>query len=315
MTPSYLVRLLLLSSASFFIVQIALAALVAWLAPAAIRRANRMRPERGARFLLTLRLLPSAFAALIVAALCVPSYLAFEPRIAGEEEAGVVCVVIAIAGALFGGLGMFRAMNALVRSARYVRSCNGRESRVGEQTVWVVPQDAGVALAGILHPRLLISQRAFRELSADELAVALRHEQSHRASKDNLKRLSILLVPAIFPGQRTLERAWATCAEWAADDRAAAGDPDRAMALAEALVRVARWQSGIAMPPLVTSLIESNDGLTLRVDRLLQAAPVNDSPLGIGALGLSGSLLLVTALAFNPSALRIVHRMLEALLD
>ena len=84
--PSYLSRLLLLSeSAAFFLVQAVVHALIALLAPAAIRRAGTMRPRRAARFLLTLRLLPAALAASVVAGLCVPSYLRLEPRV-GEEE-------------------------------------------------------------------------------------------------------------------------------------------------------------------------------------------------------------------------------------
>ena len=49
MTPSYLVRLLLLSSASFFLVQLVAGMLIARMAPAAVRRAGTMRPRRAAR--------------------------------------------------------------------------------------------------------------------------------------------------------------------------------------------------------------------------------------------------------------------------
>ena len=98
MTPSYLGRLLLLSSAGFFLVHMVVEALIALLAPAAVRRAGIMRPERGARFLLRLRLLPAGFAAIVVVMLCVPSYLRFEPRVA-EEEVGFACLAAAILGA------------------------------------------------------------------------------------------------------------------------------------------------------------------------------------------------------------------------
>lgn len=314
MTPSYLARLLLLSSASFFLVQLAASALVAWIAPAAIERARAMDARRSARVLLTLRLLPTAFSTLIVVALCVPSYLRFEPRIA-EEEVGVVCAAAAIFGAAICAAAMYRTLRALIRSILYVRQCGGRESNIAGEKVWIVPQSTGVALAGVMHPRLLISERAITELSGDQLAVALRHERAHRTSRDNLKRLLILLAPAIFPAQRTLELAWIKCAEWAADDRAAGGDPDRSVALAAALVSVARLQAGIAMPPLVTSLVEADEDLSLRVDRLLHATPINQPDLRFETIALSCAALLIASIACNPAGLHIVHQMLEKLLD
>ena len=109
---SYLARLLLLSSASFFLVQLVVGAAIAWLAPAAIRRAGNMRPLHAARFLLTLRLLPTALAIIVVAVLCVPSYLRFEPR-AAEEEVGFVCLAAAVLGAMFCSIAVSRAVVAL----------------------------------------------------------------------------------------------------------------------------------------------------------------------------------------------------------
>src|SRR5580698_11395864 len=107
MTPSYVMRLLLLSSAAFFLVQMVVQALIALIAPAAVRRAGTMRPQRAARFLLTLRLLPAAFAATVVAGLCVPSYLRFEPRV-GEEEVGFACLTAAVLGAALCAAAIFR---------------------------------------------------------------------------------------------------------------------------------------------------------------------------------------------------------------
>jgi Zn-dependent protease with chaperone function len=309
MMPSYFVRLLLLSSATFFIVQLLAAALVALIAPPAIRRAQTMLPHRAARFLLTLRLLPAGFSIFAVAALCVPSYLQFEPRIAGEEV-GIACLAAAIFGALIGAIAISRTVAAQMHSSRYQRS--GFKSNIEGETVWIVRQGAGLALAGIRRPRLLISERALIELSGDQLAVALLHEQAHRASRDNLKRLLILLAPGIFPRLKSLEHEWARCAEWAADDRAAEGNPDRSVALAEALVRVARLQSSIAMPPLVTSLIEADEDLSQRVDRLLQSARVSEPGLRYELMALSFAASLIVAFALN---LRLVHRLLEHIYD
>jgi len=313
MTPSYLGRLMLLAGASFFLLQLALGSLIAFVAPAAIRRSGTMRPHRAAGFLLTLRLLPAAFSAIIVAVLCVPSYLRFEPRFT-KEEVGSVCMAAAFSGALLCAAAIARTFGALIRSALYIRRCGGVESRVEGEKVWIIPHSAGLALAGILQPRLLISADAMRLLTRDQLAVALRHERAHRASRDNLKRLLMLLAPRIFPRLRLLEQEWAKCAEWAADDRAAEGNADRSAALAEALVRVARLQAGIGMPPLVTSLVEADEDLSQRVDRLLEA-PVYRSDPRAGGIALAAGAILICSIAIAPAMLRIVHQLLERLLD
>jgi len=310
---SFLGRLLLLARASFFLVQIFVGALIAFLAPAAIRRAERMRPQRAAGFLLTLRLFPAAFSVIVVALLCVPSYLRFEPRVAAEDV-GFPCTAAAILGSMLCAVAICRATSALLRSSNYVRECGGRPTCVEGEAVWIVQRKAGLALAGILRPRLLISESAMRQLSPAQLAVALRHEHAHRASQDNLKRLLMLLAPPLFPNLRLLEQAWNKCAEWAADDHAAAGDEDRS-ALADALVRVARLQAGICMPPLVTSLVEADEDLSLRVDRLLQAPRVSQSNSSLGAAALSAIALLIGCIAINPAAQRVVHQLLERLLD
>lgn len=314
MTPSYLIRLLLLSSAAFFLLYIFVSALAAWIAPAAIRRCGTMRPQRAARLLLTLRLLPAALSTLVVVVLCVPSYFRFEPR-AAEEEVGIACAAAAILGAAICALALYRTLSALIRSFLYVRRCGGLRSSIEGETVWIVPRNAGLALAGIVYPRLLISERAIAELSGDQLAVALRHEHAHQVSRDNLKRLFILLAPPVFPGMRTLEQAWAKYAEWAADDRATEGDANRSLALAAALVRVARMQSGLRMPFLVTSLVEADEDLSMRVDRLLDPVPA-EANLPRETIALYAvALLPVAAIAMTPGAQRIVHQLLEWLID
>jgi beta-lactamase regulating signal transducer with metallopeptidase domain len=314
MTPSYLIRLVLLSSASFFLVQLVVGAILAWITPQAIRRAGSMGPRRAARFLLTLRLLPSALSVTVVAALCVPSYLRFEPLVA-EEEVGFACLAAAILGAALCAFSILRAVAALLRSWEFVRACDGVESRIDGETVWVVKHNAGLALAGILRPRLLISEAALRELSPDQLAVAMRHECAHRSSLDNWKRLLILLTPSIFPRLRLLDRAWAKNAEWAADEQATDGSAEQSAALAEALVRVARLQAGISMPVLVTCLVEADEDLSQRVDRLLDAPALTETSFRTGPMALAGLALLICGIAVNPASQRVVHHLLEILLD
>src|SRR5580658_5639552 len=103
MNPSYLLRLLCLSLACFFLVNLVLGAVAAWGASRCVRLADRMKPRTAARFLLTLRLFPGLGAVLAVAGVCVPSYLWLEPR-GATEDIGVACLAAALLGAAICGI-------------------------------------------------------------------------------------------------------------------------------------------------------------------------------------------------------------------
>jgi beta-lactamase regulating signal transducer with metallopeptidase domain len=167
-------------------------------------------------------------------------------------------------------------------------------------------------LAGILHPRLVISRGVRHALTYDELAVAIRHEQAHGESRDNLKRLILLLVPDAVPFVRLgrLERAWRRLAEWSADDCAVDADRQRSLALASALVRVARM-GGAAAVPLPTPLLGDRDDLSVRVERLLAGAVVNTAQHRLWPSVVLA--LAVTAVAIQPATFVAMHRALEAL--
>jgi Zn-dependent protease with chaperone function len=321
----YLARLVCLCLAAFFLVHAALGLLVSALAPWAVRFASRMAPVSGARVLLLLRLFPAGFALFVVAGLCTPSYLWLEPKSA-PEPMGLVCLAAALMGLAIWGTSMGRATRAMARSARYLRRCRvaSREMRLpGERmAAWVIDGAAPcVMLAGVLRPRLVISRNVVAALSAEQLSAAIRHERAHGISRDNLKRLLVLLAPGMLPfvpGFRNLERAWARIAEWAADDRAAAGKTRRSLSLAAALVRVARLGSAPAAPALATSLMADESDLSERVDRLLRPArriarrgPREPVLAASAGLLLGGALIAVMA---HPATLYSAHEFLEFLI-
>jgi Zn-dependent protease with chaperone function len=327
----YLLRLLCLCFASYFVLNLAASLLVRISSGFALRFAESIAPRGAARFLLALRLLPFVFALLFVVALCVPSYLWLEPA-ATSERVGAFCVALGFLGAASWFVSIGRTIRSLFASMRHSRLCSsvrdesdvpgGPSPALVLEPVVVVLEDAPIlALAGLLRPRLLISRSVLRALSADELDAALRHEHAHRISRDNAKRLLILLAPDIFPFVRTfrtIERNWAKFAEWTADDLATAGDPRRAISLAAALVQVARLGSAPRLPSLYTSLLECDRDLSARVDRLLHAVPVA-SPYATPAhhrLHAAGFLLAgcLAALLLAPSALSAVHELLELLI-
>ncbi len=101
--------------------------------------------------------------------------------------------------------------------------------------------------------------------------VSLAHELAHHDSRDNLKRVLVACSPDlldVWPSGRALERRWRAAVEFAADARAVAGSQTRAVALASALLKVARLAPAAGVP---AAGIAFYDGtlLSARIDRLL----------------------------------------------
>jgi len=325
MSAPYAVRLFCLCVASFFVVNAGAGLLVSAASRRALRFAETMRAGAAARFLFAMRILPCAVGIGAVLGLCVPSYLWFEPQ-ATPERVGVACLALVVLGAGSWLVSAARVSRAVVISERWRRIWKetGREDRVaGERAqAMVVEKEAPLlAMAGILRPRLIVSRGVLRALSADQLEVALQHENAHRVSRDNLKRFFLLMVPDAMPFMRgfgVLEEAWARFAEWAADDAAVQGDSNRAVTLATALLRVARMGSGPRLSFLHTSLVAGDRDLSARVERLLEfetagaqrGARTRAFPLGVSF----GMAALIAALLAVPALLSSVHRLLELFL-
>lgn len=323
MISPYFFRLLCLSLAAFFVVHAAVGLPVSLAVPWAVRMAGRMRPRMAARLLLGLRLLPAGLALFVVAGLCVPSYLWLEPE-AAAEGVGFWCMAAAMLTAAIWGISAVKGLRATVLSLSHARrwQCAGWRTRIPGVPSPVLVIDAPaplLALAGIFRSKVIVSRRVLNVLPAGQMAAALRHEQAHCASRDNLKRLLLLLAPGILPvwhGFGALERAWMRFAEWAADDDSVAGDRRRALLLAAALVRVARLGGASAQIPLAASILAGSADLEARVDRLLNPPPPKLEPRMpvvtiAAALALAASLAAVT---WQPATLSSVHRLLEHLI-
>lgn len=325
MTLPYTLRLLCLCFASFFLVHAALG-LAAWIAtPSATRFGESMQPRSGARFLLTLRLLPVTLAAFAVLAFCIPSYLWLETNEA-TERVGLACCAMALLGALACASSLIRSARALWLSRRHSMQCKreGQPSHPNHSLpVIVVNSDAPVlALAGVLRPRVIVSRSVLQTLPPEEFEAALAHEHAHHKSLDNWKRLALFLVPDILPFSRAftrLDRSWAKLIEWAADDDATAGDSRYSVSLAAALVHMARLGGKTAAAPLTSSFLKNDDELPARVNRLLGLTPVNEEAssrrvrVALGAATGLAALLAVAAM-IQPETLLSVHRLLEQML-
>ena len=269
MSLPYTLRLLCLCCASFFMIHLALAVATRLSAGTAMRMAERLKPSSAAHLLFAVRMLPFTLTLLAVLAFCIPSYLWLEPEATGEKV-GFVCLLMAVLGAAIWTLAIVRVVNAVRGTARYLHRCERHGKQIempGETAPALLLKDksAVLAVAGVVHPRLVISRRVMRELTAEQIDAALSHERAHRSSGDNLKRFLILLAPDMLPFMRgfvTLERSWAKAIEWAADAQASAGDPDRALSLADALVKVARMGNKPQPSYLSSSLMADDHDLS-----------------------------------------------------
>ncbi|MGA7622808.1 MAG: hypothetical protein WCA91_04455 [Candidatus Acidiferrales bacterium] len=319
----YFVKLFCLCLASFFLLHAALGLAVWLVAPVAIRLVEKMQARMAARFLLFLRLLPILAAGVVVLGVGVPSYMWLEPRTTGESV-GLACFAAALLGLASWCVSIARALRLALRSSHYMRRCEriGREISVGGASIRtsLLDLDAPViALAGVFRPKVWVSRSVIDALSAEQLEAALRHENAHRVSRDNLKRLLFRLAPDIFPltlRLGTLERAWARFSEWAADDETTCGDARLSLVLAAALVRVARL--GAAPPQAVswTPLIAGD--LSTRVDRLLGKKVGTSTPAWRGGalLGMPTILTVFAATVMHWAViLRAAHEILERLVS
>jgi Zn-dependent protease with chaperone function len=200
-----------------------------------------------ARRLLAIRFLPLAVSIAVAGVLFAPAHLQLEPRGTGERFGLMICTLAAA--------GLVLLLGSCLRLARVVRasallSAWARQYPAARAARWIeMPALPGIALAGVLRPRVLIGSSAKRALTAAELDVAIAHELAHRRAHDNLTRVLMLCAPDFFgfsAAARRVERLWAGEAECLADARAVAGSPARATRLASAMIKVARLASGHA---------------------------------------------------------------------
>jgi Zn-dependent protease with chaperone function len=236
------------------------------------RRARRGREKYSNRFmadfLFFIRMSPLLAAILTTIAFILPSFLLFEPR-SIQEPIGPVLFTLSLLGTVLALVGVVNAGVALRRSWRaisiWTRAAQTITALAHTPVLRISGSAPAVMATGIVHRRVVLSDRAQSVLNASELRLALRHELAHLRRNDNLKKLLMRLVA--FPGMRALETAWSQATELAADDAAVSG-PDEALDLAAALIKLSRF----TMPPadLSAALIHSPaSAMTTRVERLI----------------------------------------------
>jgi Zn-dependent protease with chaperone function len=305
-SPATLLALVLL--ATLGLVSLILSGLVALAWRAGLERFGATSLD-----LLGLRLLPSAGALLIGLTVVLPAFLSFEPHQEHEAAGPVLIVLAALAAAGVSG-GLWRGWRACRAARALLACCRPGPDRVGDATVHVLDSaEPLVAVIGALQPRIVASESVRAACSAEEFGAVLAHEAAHLAARDNLKLLMLVAAPdalALTPLAAELTERWRAAAESEADQCATLGDGERRLALASALIKVARLVKIRGAPRPALGMSVATDDVPGRVRALL--GPPASRAQGRILAALAVTALLVPLLALPGYAL--VHELVEGLI-
>ncbi len=290
-----------------------LASMAAWIVGRSLSRREAPAPVA----LLAVRLLPAAVASVFTAFVFAPGHIRLEPPDA-EESIGFAIGAFALTGLIIVGRSAWRALQVMT-AARRVRRWLHLPIATTAGNAWQVDGFAGVSLAGVIRPRILVGSQARQLLTSDELEAAVAHEAAHRRAFDNVKRCVMFCAPDLFGWSATaqrLESQWRAAAESQADTRAVHGDPGRAVHLASALVKIARLGATPRTPAHspVWSTFHEPSLLEVRVRQLVNGSRMRQSHLLMPAALTACVTASVVALAWTADAATRVHHLTEHLI-
>jgi Zn-dependent protease with chaperone function len=294
--------------ATFGMTALLLAALVALAWHAGLKRARMPSAD-----LLALRLLPVVGALLFAVTVVLPAFLSFEPH-QDREAAGPLLLILAAFALLTLGHGVWRGWRAWAAARSLLHECGPARRWVVENGHSVQVVEVGAPIIGVIgswRPQVVAAACIISACSRDEFLQVVAHEAAHVSARDNLKLLFVLACPDALAWTAlgaTLSERWRTEAEFAADQRATGDDPHKRVALASALIKVARLlnpgyhvRQALAMPVAL-------DDVEGRVRQLL--APVHPAAATIGKALASFALLMPVAAV---PLYTLVHKLIETL--
>jgi hypothetical protein len=264
--------------------------------------------------LLVLRLSPSAGGLLVVLAVVLPAFLSQEPH-QQHEAAGPLLMFLAGLTFLTLSLGIWRGWHACRTTRSVLRNfgpargwvvTNGQEIKVVD-----LPQPL-VAVFGEWCPQIVAAECVISACSEEEFRQVIAHERAHVSARDNLKQLLLIATPDVLDWTRLgadLTQRWRAAAEFEADQRATANDPRKRLALAAALIKVARALGDAQRPCPMLSMPVVSDDVEARIRRLM--APPTFPPGAMSAKVLMSCALLIPLVA--PPIYPWVHEFVEAL--
>ena len=249
------------------------AVVVAW-------RAGLRARLAAADAVLGVRLLPAAGSAALVLTIILPAFLLYEPRHAHDQPGPLLVIsalfsLLLIADGFRRGWRAWRATRALLPTALPQPT---RPSSEGTEVTVVNVAQPLVGVVGSWRQRIIAAQSVAAACDREEFRQVLAHEAAHMDARDNLKLLMLLAMPdplAWLPTGSALREHWRAATELEADERASGSDPRKRVALASALIKVARLSLASSWPGNGSSrpAAAESGGLERRVRRLLAPAP------------------------------------------
>lgn len=263
--------------------------------------------------ILGVRLLPAVGSAVLALTVVLPAFLLYEPRHAQDEPGpllalSAVFALLVLGDGLRRGLSAWRATRALAHDSQPLVS-----ESVGPAEVRVINvKEPLVAVVGGWRQRIVAARCVAAACDSEEFRQVLAHEAAHIDTRDNLKLLMQLAMPdalAWLPAARELTEHWRATTELEADERASGSDPRKRVALASALIKVARIAIASGRPRKTSRVSAHLGGLEHRVRRLL--APAAGASPAFPAMRLFTCALLVPLAAMPLYAF--IHRLIEVL--
>lgn len=265
---------------------------------------------------LALRLLPAMGSATLVLTVVLPAFLLYEPPHAHDHPGPLLVgsalfTLLVLGGGVRRGLSAWRATRALLRRSQPLPA---RQSADGTDVAVINIKEPLVGVVGSLRQRIVAARCVATACDGEEFRQVLAHEAAHMHARDNLKLLVLVTMPdalAWLPTGRALTEHWRAATELEADERASGSDPRKRVALASALLKVARLSLASGRPRQAVraaGAVGAAGGIEQRVRRLL--APAAAMRRGFPGRRVLTCALLVPLLAVPLYAT--VHRLIEA---
>ncbi|HJS90669.1 MAG TPA: M48 family metalloprotease [Steroidobacteraceae bacterium] len=299
--------LVMLAAYGLFNLLLSAAVVLAW-------RAGLHRHVSDADAVLGVRLLPATASAILVLTVVLPAFVLYEPRQA-HDEPGPLLVLSALFALLVLGDGIRRGLRAWRATRALLRSSQPHLTQPaagGAEVTVIQAKEPLVGVVGGLRQRIVAARCVATACDHEEFRQVLAHEAAHMRARDNLKLLVLLTLPDALAWLRTgrsLTEQWRAATDLEADERASGADPRQRLALASALIKVARLSLASGRTYRACRPSAPVSGLEHRVRRLL-------APSSVVARNFPGRRLLTCALLVPLLAVPLyasVHRLIEAL--
>jgi Zn-dependent protease with chaperone function len=294
--------------ATFGLAALLLAGLVVIAWHAGLNRARMASAD-----LLALRLLPVAGALLFAVTVVLPAFLSCEPH-RDREAAGPLLLILAAFALLTLGHGIWRGWRAWAAARSLLQACGRAKRWVVENGHSIQIVDVAEPIIGVIggwRPRVVTAECIISACSRDEFRQVVAHEAAHVSARDNLKLLLLLACPDALAWTAlgaALSERWRTEAEFAADQRATGDDPHKRVALASALIKVARLFETSHRARQALTMPVALDNVEGRVRQLLAPAHATSATI---SKALASFALLMPLAALPLYAL--VHELIETL--